>query len=94
MPIVYPLEKDDAKETQRIVEAEGQRVAIIQAYLGSRKLCGPSAVHKHGAVGLVLPASWRMPSTTAFFLESTTASDLTESHSPAGPLVGCRLGLV
>jgi NAD(P)-dependent dehydrogenase (short-subunit alcohol dehydrogenase family) len=37
--IVYLLEEDDAKETQRIVEAEGQRAITIKADVGSRKMC-------------------------------------------------------
>lgn len=37
--IVYLLEEDDAKETQRIVEAEGRRAITIKADVGSRKMC-------------------------------------------------------
>ncbi|WP_206240018.1 SDR family oxidoreductase [Novosphingobium terrae] len=37
--IVYLLEDDDAKETQHIVEAEGQRAITIKADVGSRKMC-------------------------------------------------------
>lgn len=37
--IVYLLEDDDANETQRIVEAEGQRAITIKADVGSREQC-------------------------------------------------------
>ena len=37
--IVYLLEDDDARETRRIVEAEGRRAITIKADVGSRKMC-------------------------------------------------------
>lgn len=37
--IVYLVEDDDALETKRIVEAEGQRAITIKADVGSRKMC-------------------------------------------------------
>ena len=37
--IVYLLEDDDARETQRIVEAEGRRAITIKADVGVRKMC-------------------------------------------------------
>jgi NAD(P)-dependent dehydrogenase (short-subunit alcohol dehydrogenase family) len=37
--IVYLLETDDAEETRRIVEAEGRRALLIQADVGSKKMC-------------------------------------------------------
>ncbi|WP_068090040.1 SDR family oxidoreductase [Novosphingobium rosa] len=37
--IVYLLEEDDANETQRIVEVEGQRAITIKADVGSREMC-------------------------------------------------------
>lgn len=37
--IVYLLEDDDARETKRIVEAEGRRAITIKADVGSRKMC-------------------------------------------------------
>src|SRR5690606_15424719 len=37
--IVYLLEGDDAKETARIVEAEGRRALALRADIGSRKMC-------------------------------------------------------
>lgn len=37
--IAYLLEDDDAAETKRIVEAEGQKAITIKADIGSRKMC-------------------------------------------------------
>jgi NAD(P)-dependent dehydrogenase (short-subunit alcohol dehydrogenase family) len=37
--IVYLLEDDDAKETKRIVEAEGAEAITIKADVGSKKMC-------------------------------------------------------
>lgn len=37
--IVYLLEDDDALETQRIVEAEGQRAILVKADVGLPKMC-------------------------------------------------------
>lgn len=37
--IVYLLEDDDARETQRIVEAEGRRAILVKADIGLPKMC-------------------------------------------------------
>lgn len=37
--IIYLLEDDDARETQRIVEAEGRRAILVKADIGVSKMC-------------------------------------------------------
>ncbi|MEO6091920.1 MAG: SDR family oxidoreductase [Novosphingobium sp.] len=49
--ILYLLEDDDAAETQRIVEAEGQRAITIKADVGSRKMCDRAIAQTIGAFG-------------------------------------------
>ena len=38
--IVYLNEHDDAKETQRLVEAEGRRCLLIAGDIGDERFCG------------------------------------------------------